>query len=225
MSVKIEGLRDPATALRVARMGAEAIGLVFAASPRQVSPAEARAVVEAMPPQVATVGVFVNEDAEAINRIISHARIRYVQLHGDEPPEMLARVKAQCIKAFRIRGAGSIDEIRSWLEAVPQSKPNLAAVLLDAYDPHARGGTGRQFNWQLLADAMAAGELPGGYPIILAGGLNASNVRRAVEIVRPRAVDVASGVESAPGVKDLDKVAAFIDAVREFGGTKNDSWL
>jgi phosphoribosylanthranilate isomerase len=222
--VKIEGLRDPATALRIAQMGADAIGMVFAESPRWVSPEQARAIADVLPPWVATVGVFVNADATTINRVVERTRIGYVQLHGDEPPRIVSQVAVPCIKAFRVRDQTWLSHVRSWLDAV-EARSNLAAVLLDAYDPNARGGTGERFNWNLVADARAAGALAGIDPIILAGGLDASCVGQAIELVKPWAVDVASGVESAPGVKNLKKVADFIRATQEGDELKSEFWL
>ena len=210
--VKIEGLRDPDRAAEIARMGADAIGVVFADSPRRVQPDRAAEIVAALGPWVATVGVFVNADAAQINAVVERTRIGCVQLHGDEPPGIVAAVAAPCIKAFRVRDAGFAGEVRSWLGGLAD-RGNFAGVLLDAYDPAVRGGSGRQFNWDMVADARDRGELDGVGPIILAGGLDAGCVRRAIDIVHPWAVDVASGVESSPGVKDLAKVEAFLHAV------------
>ena len=208
--VKIEGLRDPQTAIKIAELGADAIGLVFAASPRQVTPQQARQIVSALPPWVSSVGVFVNADAATINEIVRQTNIGYVQLHGDEGPEMVAQIRgARCIKAFPMRDEGWLHEVKRWLEQV-EDRPALSAILLDAYDPAARGGTGKQFNWQWIADARAAGQMDNIGPIILAGGLNPDCVADAIAVANPWAVDVASGVESAPGVKDLDKVRNFI---------------
>jgi len=222
--VKIEGLRDPATALRIAQMGADAIGFIFAESPRWVSPDQARAIVDVLPPLVGTVGVFVDADAATINRVLERTRIGYVQLHGDEPPEIVAQVHAPCIKAFRVRDAGWVEEVRGWLDAL-RSRSNLAGILLDAYNPDARGGTGERFNWEMVADARAAGAMAGMDPIILAGGLDASCVSAAIELVKPWAVDVASGVEKAPGIKDLRKVEQFIRATREGAELHSGFWL
>ncbi len=222
--VKIEGLRDPGVALRIAQMGADAIGLVFAESPRWVSPEQARAIVDVLPCWVTTVGVFVDSDAETINRVVERSRIGYVQLHGDEPPEIVGEIRRPCIKAFRVRDESWLRQVREWLAGVG-ARSNLAAVLLDAYDPGARGGTGRQFNWDLVADARAAGALAGIDPIILAGGLDPTCVGRAVDLVQPWAVDVASGVEKAPGVKDLRKVESFIRATREGDELRSEFWL
>ena len=222
--IKIEGLRDAREAMKIAQMGADAIGMVFAESPRWVSPEQARAIVDVLPPWVATVGVFVNSDAETVNRVVRRTGIGYVQLHGDEPPEIVARIDAPVIKAFRVRDENWLTEVRSWIDAAG-ARRNLAAVLLDAYDKSARGGTGKRFNWDLVADARAAGALAGLDPIILAGGLDASCVSRAIDAVKPWAVDVASGVEKAPGVKDLEKVAEFILATREGNVLDSEFWL
>ncbi len=221
--VKIEGLRDGPTALKIAQMGADAIGLVFAESPRWVSPEQARAVVDVLPPWVATVGVFVDADAMTINRVVQRTGIGYVQLHGAEPPEIVARIDAPCIKAFRVRDAGWLDEVHAWLSACP-ARGNLSAVLLDAFSPNAAGGTGRRFNWSMVADARAAGKLAGVDPIILAGGLDAACVEDAIELVQPWAVDVASGVEKSPGVKDLKKVERFIRATGEGRELRTEFW-
>lgn len=222
--VKIEGLRDPLTALRIAEMGADAIGMVFAESPRWVSPEQARAIVDCLPPWVATVGVFVNDDAATINRVVERTRIGCVQLHGDEPPGIVSEISAPCIKAFRVRDENWLREIRSWLERIPMPS-KLAAVLLDAYNPNVRGGTGERFNWDMVADARAAGAMAGIDPIILAGGLDARCVGAAIELVKPWAVDVASGVEKAPGVKDLGKVSRFIRATLDGEELHSEFWL
>ena len=222
--VKIEGLLDPATAVKVAQMGADAIGMVFAESPRRIAPELARAITDILPPWVATIGVFVNEDPDVINRVVKKSRIGYVQLHGDEEPDVVGRIAAPCIKAFAVRDEQWLGEVRDWVAAVSVSS-NLAAVLLDAYAPDVRGGSGRKFNWDMVADARAAGAMAGLDPIILAGGLDAACVSRAIDMVQPWAVDVASGVESSPGVKDLRKIEDFIRATREGNELRTNFWL
>ncbi len=222
--VKIEGLLDPTTAVKVAQMGADAIGMVFAESPRRIAPERARAITDILPPWVATVGVFVNEDPDVINRVVEKSRIAYVQLHGDEDPDIVSRICVPCIKAFRVRDEQWLGEVRDWVAAA-SAPSNLAAVLLDAYAPDVRGGSGQQFSWDMVADARAAGALAGMDPIILAGGLDSSCVSRAIDLVQPWAVDVASGVESSPGVKDLLKVEDFIRATREGDELRTDFWL
>jgi len=208
--VKIEGLRDVATAQAIAALGADAIGLVLAPSPRRVSIAQAAAIAQALPPWVSSVGVFVNAPLPEVNAAAADIGLDYVQLHGDETPEFASAVAARVIKAFRIRDERWADEVSKWVGGY--SGQNLRAVLLDAYDPAARGGTGRRFNWQWISDARAAGLLASLPPIILAGGLDPACVADAIKHVQPWGVDVASGVESAPGVKDMDKVKAFITA-------------
>jgi len=205
-------------------MGADAIGMVFAESPRWVSPDQARAIVDCLPPWVATVGVFVNADPATINRVIERTRVSCVQLHGDEEPDVVGRIDTPCIKAFRVRDEGWLAEVRGWLAGCP-ARSNLAAVLLDAYNPDVRGGTGERFNWQLIADARSAGAMAGIDPVVLAGGLDASCVGEAIEIVKPWAVDVASGVERSPGLKDIRKVEQFIRATREGDELKSEFWL
>jgi phosphoribosylanthranilate isomerase len=221
--VKIEGLRDPATAMKIAQMGADAIGLVFAESPRWVSPEQARAVVDCLPPWVATVGVFVNTDSETINRVIQRTRIGYVQLHGQESPDLVGQIDRPCIKAFRVRDESWLSEVTRWVGAC-SARSNLSAVLLDAYDPNVQGGSGKKFNWDLVGDARAANAMAGLDPIILAGGLTPGNVTNAMDLIKPWAVDVASGVEKAPGVKDLAKVEDFIRATREGDELRSDFW-
>ncbi|RPI62522.1 MAG: hypothetical protein EHM48_03955, partial [Planctomycetaceae bacterium] len=132
-----------------------------------------------------------------------------------------------CIKAFRVRDEGWLDEIHRWLAALDScgGRGNLAGVLLDAFSLAARGGSGQKFNWTMVADARISGKLAGVDPIILAGGLDATCVGTAIETVRPWAVDVASGVEKAPGVKDLRKVADFIRATKEGDELKSEFWL
>jgi phosphoribosylanthranilate isomerase len=213
--VKIEGLRDGETALRIAQMGADAIGVVFAErSPRWVSPEQAAEVVAALPPWVSVVGVFVNSPPEVVNRVAERTGIHYAQLHGEEPPGHLADLAVPCIKAFRVRDEQWLGEVYQWLEGLGNG-PRPAAVLLDAYNPEAHGGTGQRFNWQMVADARAAGKIDLLEPLILAGGLDDRCVAGAIELVRPWGVDVASGVEKAPGVKDLKKVESFLRATRE----------
>ncbi len=195
-------------------MGADAIGLVFAESPRQVTPAQARTVTNALPLSVAAVGVFVDSDSETVNRIAAEANLTTVQLHGQEPPEIVEDISAPCIKAFRVRDARWIDEVIAWLDGV-QSPERISAILLDACVPNLAGGTGERFNWQWVAEAREAGRLAVLPPLVLSGGLDAENVAEAIRITQPWMVDVSSGVESAPGVKDLKKVEDFIHTVRK----------
>ena len=222
--IKICGVRDPRTALKIVQLGADAVGLVFASSPRWVSPEQARAVTDILPPLVTAVGVFVDADAATINRVVARAGLTMVQLHGQEPPTIVGEIAATCIKAFAVRDAAWIDTVRQWLAGVPAAG-RLAGVLLDAFKPESPGGTGQRFNWDWVAEARSAGKLHGLPPLILSGGLDAAVVSSAIDIVQPWAVDVSSGVESSPGVKDLDKVERFIRATREGEELHSEFWL
>jgi phosphoribosylanthranilate isomerase len=168
--------------------------------------------------------VFVNAEADTINGIVERTGLTCVQLHGDEGPEEIERIAAPCIKAFRVKDESSLVHARQWVQALP-SRRNFAGVLLDAYSRQVRGGSGEQFNWSLVADARAAGLLGELEPFILAGGLTPENVNLAIEVVKPWAVDVASGVEKAPGVKDLKKVSRLIRNTLDGDQIKSDFWI
>jgi len=208
--VKIEGLTRPADARRAAALGADAIGLVFAESPRRVTGPQAKAIVRALPLGTHSVALFVNSEVAEINRVVAGVKPTHVQLHGDEPPEIVRWIDARVIKAFRIRSRRWIDEVRHWLDGLLDIN-DVGGIVLDAYDAKKAGGTGKRFNWRWVADAHEAGALEGLPPIILAGGLTADCVADAIRTVRPWGIDVSSGVERTPGVKDFRKVRAFID--------------
>lgn len=194
--VKICGITTVMDALYASRCGADALGLVFyPASPRFLEPEQARAIIDELPPFITTVGLFVNHSAEGIRQIADFCRLDAVQLHGDETPEQCDLLPLRVIKALRVKDATSL----SLMERYP-----VNTLLLDAWAPDSYGGTGCTFNWQLAAGAAKKRR------IILAGGLTPENVAEAVRTVRPYAVDVSSGVESAPGRKDFQRVAAFI---------------
>lgn len=198
--IKICGITNLDDALRTVEAGADALGFVFfQGSPRNISPDAAAAIIRRLPPFVQTVGLFVNEEAATVNAIADQCGLDLVQLHGDESPEYCASIRRRIIKAFRVKDASSLDAMVEY---------PVAACLLDAWSPAARGGTGTTFNWGLAAGAAAA------QPIILAGGLTPDNVAEAIAAVKPYAVDVSSGVESAPGKKDAGLVARFIRSCR-----------
>jgi phosphoribosylanthranilate isomerase len=199
IKVKICGVTSVDDARMAAEMGASAVGLVFwPQSPRAVGIEQAKRIVAALPPFVSAVGVFVNQPEAA--DIAREVGLSAVQLHGDEPPDTYRSLPVRVIKAVAVTGNGSGDLVA----AIPAS----ATVLLDAHDPVKRGGTGRAIDWTVAA-AVARRR-----PIILSGGLNADNVVGAVEAVRPYAIDVSSGVESAPGRKDAAKLRALFDVLR-----------
>lgn len=222
--VKICGLCEPEKAAAIARRGADAIGLVFADSPRWVSPEQARDVTDALPPLVSAVGVFVNSSPKVLNRISAKANLDYIQLHGDEPPEIVSELDRPVIKAFRVRDEQWLTEVRHWLAGVTDPA-RVAAILLDAYKPDAYGGTGERFSWELVGDARIVKALADLPPVILSGGLDARNVITAIRVVQPWAVDVSSGVESAPGVKDVEKANRFIvTVIDDVPDLKSDFW-
>ena len=225
--VKICGITTIGDALVAADAGADAIGLVFyPASPRHVDFEVAARIVEQLPSTVAAVGVFVNPSIEELRKAATEVGIDAFQLHGDESPEFVSQIefvaqrkprpvgflpgipgtepgRVATIKAFRVRDSRS-------LEVLPRYEADL--WLLDSYVPGEPGGTGAQFNWKLAVDAVRMGR-----PVVLAGGLTPNNVADAIRTVRPHAVDVSSGVESAPGRKNPALVRAFINAVKRAG--------
>jgi phosphoribosylanthranilate isomerase len=219
--VKICGLREPAHALAAAQAGADLVGLVFAESRRRVTVEEARAIAGAVgePLRVAAgdgaehieallrrkrplvVGVFAGADADTVNHTAEAVGLDLVQLSGDEPWEMCQKLALPVLKAVKVRDGTSAEEIITGL------RPGVVP-LLDTHAAEALGGTGRPFDWAVATEVARR------FPIVLAGGLTPGNVGEAVRRVRPWAVDVSSGVET-DGVKDVGKVRAFVEAVRE----------
>lgn len=191
------------------RLGTDAIGLVFyPRSPRNVDIEQAQTIVSALPPFLTVVGLFVDAEEALIGEILGRVRIDMLQFHGEESPGFCSAFGKPFIKAIRMRPG--TDLIR-----VAQEYRRASGLLLDADDPHAKGGTGTSFDW-----AMIAPDCP--LPLILAGGLRPENVGEALRRVRPYAVDVSSGVEAAKGVKDIRKMAAFLKEVHEFDHAVRD---
>ena len=198
--IKICGITNLEDALMAVEAGADALGFVFfQGSPRYISQEQAAVIIRCLPPFVQTVGLFVNEELAVVNGIADQCGLDLVQLHGEESPDYCAAVKRRIIKAFRVKDASSLDNMSNY---------KVAACLLDAWSPAAHGGTGTTFNWEIAARAAAS------QPIILAGGLTPENVAEAIAAVKPYAVDVSSGVESSPGMKNQVKIAIFVDAVK-----------
>jgi len=199
--VKICGVTNVADALAAAGAGADMIGLNFyEGSPRHVTAAQAAEIARALPPFVLRVGVFVNPAEDLVLRALGECNLNLLQFHGDEPSEFCTQFGVMSMKALRVRDAESLKTLENF---------HTDAFLLDAHSKAGLGGTGEKFNWELAVEAQKFGK-----PVFLAGGLTPENVADAVRQVRPFAVDVASGVESAPGKKDAAKVRAFIAAVR-----------
>lgn len=200
--IKICGITNVEDARAAVAAGADALGFMFyERSPRCVSPHAAAAIVRALPPSVARVGVFVNAGEAEVRRVAVESGVDTLQFHGEETPEFCRRFAPLKVwKAFRIQGAESLAALRDY---------DTDAWLLDSFVPGQLGGTGAMFNWELAVEAKKFGR-----PIILAGGLTPANVAEAVRQVRPFAVDVSSGVESALGRKDPQKLRDFIAAAK-----------
>ncbi len=197
MIVKVCGITREADAAAAVEHGASAIGFIFwPRSARYIEPARARAIVRRLPPFVTTVGVFVNAAADEVNAAADSAGLAAVQLHGEETPDLVPLLTRPVVKAI-----GQIDSaVDAW--------PSHVRLLVDADDRVQRGGTGKRADWD------AASELARRRPILLAGGLTPENVEDAIARVRPLGIDVSSGVEDAPGLKNPEKIRALFEAVR-----------
>ena len=199
--VKICGITRIEDAICAAEMGADAIGLVFyAPSPRAVGIQQAANLVDALPPFVTTVGLFVNAEPEFVREVLAAVPLDLLQFHGDESPEYCEGFKRPYMKAIRMR-----DDVS--LESSALEYTTAKALLLDSYQPGIPGGTWMTFDWGRIPEKMQK-------PIILAGGLDAENVAQAIQQTSPYAVDVSGGVEASKGIKDAAKIAAFINEVK-----------
>ena len=200
--VKICGITRVEDALAAVNAGADAIGLVFyAPSPRCVNVAQAQKIVAAIPPFVSVVGLFVNAPTEEIQFILSQVRLDIIQYHGDETPDVCKQINLPYYKAIRVKADANLLQYALEFESAK-------ALLLDTYTEAAFGGTGQVFDWNLIPKNMTK-------PVILAGGLTAENVAHAIKRVQPYAVDVSGGVEVVKGIKDVAKIAAFMQGVKE----------
>ena len=198
---KICGITRVEDALAAVEAGADAIGLVFyAKSPRAVTVQQARSIINALPPFVTTVGLFVDASRCELGEMLDAVPLDLLQFHGDESPENCEGYHRPYIKALRVKPG---DDIAAQVALYK----NASGVLLDTYVPGIPGGTGEAFDWALVPEGLSK-------PIILAGGLTAENVAQAIARVRPYAVDVSGGVEAAKGIKDAQKIRAFMQAVR-----------
>jgi phosphoribosylanthranilate isomerase len=197
--VKICGITRPADALAAARAGADAIGLVFyPPSPRYLSLERAREIRDVLPPFVQTVALFVNADGAQVSQVIGRVHPAMLQFHGDEAPDFCAQFGLPFVKACRMKqGVSALEYLRPFSSA--------AAWLFDSHVPEY-GGVGESFDWSMVPATDK--------PVILSGGLSRDKVAEAIRRVRPWGVDVSSGVESAKGIKDAAKIAAFIAEVR-----------
>lgn len=200
--IKVCGFTNGNDAVFAAHLGVDAIGLVFyPPSPRHVSISQALEIVWALPAFTTVVALFVDEQESTIRDILAQVPVDCIQFHGNEAQEACCRYGKRYIKAVRMREDTDIP-------ALVKQFGDADALLLDAYDPAKQGGTGRGFDWNLIPTECQL-------PIILAGGLDADNVNLAIQQVRPYAVDVSSGVETGQGIKDQQKIAAFMAAVQQ----------
>lgn len=203
--IKICGFTCPDEARQAAVLGVDAIGLVFyAPSPRAVDVARAQAIIEALPPFVSRVGLFVDESAAQVRAVLEQVALDLLQFHGDESPHDCAQFGRPWLKAIRMREG--VDLARE-----AERYRGAAGLLLDAYCPGTPGGTGESFEWSRVPQDL-------NLPIVLAGGLTSANVGEAIATARPFAVDLSGGVESTKGIKDAVKMAALVDAVRVADG-------
>ena len=197
MLVKICGITRLEDAEAAVALGAGALGFVFwPKSPRYVDPERARAIVAALPPFIATVGVFVDQPPRLVNGVAARVGLSAVQLHGDEPVDVLEAIDRPVVKALGLSQSMRTEDAEAW--------PARVRLLIDAHDPDRRGGTGQTVDWDRAA-AIARRR-----PVLLAGGLQADNVAGAIRTVRPFGIDVSSGVESSPGVKDHARLRALV---------------
>ena len=200
--VKICGITRPEDGVMTARLGADAIGLVFyPPSPRFVSPEQARRIILALPPLITTVGLFVNAEPAAVRAVLSVAPLTLLQFHGDEEPDYCAAFGWPYLKAVPMGAGADVYDYE-------QRFATAAGLLLDSHGGAQTGGSGRGFDWARIPAERHK-------PLILAGGLHPGNVAAAIRQVRPDAVDVSSGVEAAKGVKDGALIRAFLQGVND----------
>ena len=200
VKVKICGMTNLKDVKVAVDGGVDAVGFIFyKKSPRSVTMQAVREIVLELPPFVDSVGVFVNETAEQINKISDHCKLDRVQLHGDESPAFCKKIRRRVIKAIRVKDIQSLKKLSDY---------PVSSFLLDTFSEDQYGGTGKVFDWNLAYPAKKYG------PIILAGGLTPINVHQAIQRIQPYGVDVCSGVESQPGIKDHKKMKAFIKNVK-----------
>ena len=200
--IKICGITNEEDALAAARFGADALGFIFAPSPRRIAPEKARQIIKVLPPLVQTVGVFVDEDLGEVSSVAGMCGLDILQFHGSESADYCDSFDHRVIKAVRLRNRQDIKSLAKY-DGVVQ------ALLLDTYVPDKVGGTGMTFNWEWALEAGKYGR------IILAGGLSPENVATAISIVKPYGVDASSSLEQSPGVKDHEKIMQFIAEVHQ----------
>ncbi|HEY3376841.1 MAG TPA: phosphoribosylanthranilate isomerase [Armatimonadota bacterium] len=207
--VKICGITNLADAMLAVELGADALGFIFfRESPRYISPAAVRKIIDRLPPFVTPVAVVVNESIAQVSEIMSYSGCQIAQLHGDEPPEYLVRLAWPAIKGISIATVHDLALLSRYQQA--------RAILLDSKVAGHYGGTGTSFDWQVARKAHAFGR-----PIILAGGLSPENIADAMRIAEPDAIDVSSSIEHAPGQKDPERLRQLFEVIRAVDEAKN----
>ncbi len=201
VKIKICGITNIEDAIKAIELGADALGFIFyKKSPRCTDKETAKEIIRSLPPFVSKVGVFVDEKEDVVREIQSYCGLTAVQFHGNETSEYCAQF-CNVIKAFRIKDKSSLLQVKEY-------EPYVNAILFDTYKEGIAGGTGNIFDWNVLSGFSFE------KPLVLSGGMNIGNVRSAIETVRPYAVDCSSGIESAPGRKDHDKMKRFIEVAK-----------
>ncbi len=206
--IKVCGITRKADALYAASLGVNALGFVLAESPRKIALEAVQEITRSLPPFVSTVGVFADMDLETLRSAAAFCGFDWLQLHGNESPEYCRALDFRLIKAIRVKDRESIESMAAYKDCVK-------AFVLDTYVKGQKGGTGKIFDWFLAKEASHYG------PIILSGGLTPEVVKEAIKVAKPYGVDVSSGVESAPGIKDHERLRSFVEEVRFSAGDRS----
>ena len=204
VQVKICGINRMTDAEKAVELGADALGFIFAESPRKITPQKARDIIRRISPFVKTVGVFVNEQPVKIREIMDFCGLDLVQLHGNESVSTCSMMGPKVIKAFRVQGEETLMQIAHY-------KDHVSAILLDTYQKGIDGGTGKTFDWRLALKAKNIG-----IPLVLSGGLGPDNIAEALKRVNPFAIDVSSGIEIMPGIKDHGRMRILMDKIKDY---------
>ncbi|MDJ0714938.1 MAG: phosphoribosylanthranilate isomerase [Prochloraceae cyanobacterium] len=209
MRVKICGITKLEQGRAIVNLGATALGFICTnKSPRYIKPASIKSIISQLPKQVDRVGVFVNSSISEISQVVKEANLTAVQLHGDESVEFCQQLRQnlpeiELIKAISVKTKASLEVVTAYTNCVH-------TLLLDAYHPNLRGGTGKSINWEILKQFKPS------LPWLLAGGLTPDNIIDAIETTEPNGIDLSSGVERSPGDKDLDKVAQLFAKLKKY---------
>lgn len=205
MKIKICGLTNKEDALNAIALNVDALGFIFYEhSPRYISPEKVETFILDLPPFINTIGVFVNAKADYINSVVKRCKLNAIQFHGSETPEFCTQFSLPTIKAIPVREHSDITEI-------PKYKGCVNGILLDTKAENVQGGTGKTFDWGLAIEAKEYDT-----PLILSGGINSKNIEKALKMVAPYAIDICSGVEKEPGIKDYNKMQELIEAIKTY---------